>query len=104
MVTGAVEMPVSSGTFLVPMGGADRAVHVQHDILQPVAVVEAINPLAVQVSQRRPVLGHSQRLGLEPSHLRGRCRLHVDGPTTNDLTHDRIEGQLVGVVDIFVSG
>jgi len=29
--------------------------------------------------------------------------LHVDGPTTHDLTHDRIEGQLVGVVHILIS-
>ena len=39
VVAGAVEMPVPDGPFLIPMGGADRAVHVQHDVLQPVAVM-----------------------------------------------------------------
>ena len=36
VITGAVEMPVPGGPFLIAMGGADRAVHVQHDVLQPV--------------------------------------------------------------------
>jgi len=31
---GAVEMPVPCGPFLIAMGGADGAVHVQHDRLE----------------------------------------------------------------------
>jgi hypothetical protein len=104
VVAGAVEMPVPGGSFLIAMGRADRAVHVQHDVLQPVAVMKPVDPLAVQVGQRRPVLGQGQRLGLEPPHLRGRGRLRIDGPATNNLSHDRIKGQAVGVVDILVSG
>ena len=50
-------MPIPGRPLLVAMGRADRAVHVQHDVLQPVAVMEAVNPLAVQVSQRRPAQG-----------------------------------------------
>ncbi len=70
---------------------------------QSVTVMEPVDLLPVQVGQPFPVLGQGQRLGLEPPHLRRRGRLHVDGPTTNDLTHDRIEGQLVGVVHILIS-
>ena len=49
VVAGAVEVAIPGGTFLITMGRADRAVHVQHDILQPVAVMEPVDPLPVQV-------------------------------------------------------
>jgi hypothetical protein len=45
-------MSVPGGTFLVPMGGADRAVHVQHDMLQAIAIMKPVDPLPVQVGQR----------------------------------------------------
>lgn len=70
VVAGAVEMPAPSCALLITMGRADRAVHVQHDILQPVAVMKSVDPLPVQVGQSIPVLGQGQRLGLEPPHLR----------------------------------
>src|SRR3546814_9529575 len=91
VIAGAVEMPVPGSTFLIAVGGADRAVHVQHDVFQPVAVMKPVDPLAVQLGQRRPVRGQSQRLGLEPSHLRCRSSLRLDGPAANDLTHHGIE-------------
>jgi hypothetical protein len=70
VIAGAVEMPAPGSTFLIPVGGADRTVHVQHDVLQAIAVMKPVDPLAVQVGQRLPVLGHGQRLGLKPPHLR----------------------------------
>ena len=66
--------------------------------------MEPVDPLAVQVVQGFPVLGQSQRLGLEPSHLRGRGSLRVNGTAAHDMAHDRIEGQPVGVVDVLISG
>ena len=104
MVAGAVEMPIPGGPFLVAMGGADRAVHVQHDVLQSVTVMKAVDPLPVQIGQRFPVPGQSQRLGLEPPHLRCRGRLCIDRSAADNLAHDRIAGETVGVVDILVSG
>ena len=104
VVAGAVEMSVPGGPLLIAVGGADRAVNVQHNELQPVTVMEPVDPLPVQVGQRRPVLGQGQCLGLERSHLRGRGRLCTDSPATDNLAHDGIEGQPVGIVDILVSG
>ena len=98
MVAGAVEMPVPGSAFLIAMGGADGTVHVQHDILEPVAIMKPVDPMAVQIGQRRPVLGQGQRSGLEPPHLRRRGRLCIDSLSTHDLTDDRIEGQTVSVV------
>ncbi len=87
---GAVEMPVPCGPFLIAMGGADGAVHVPHDMLETFAVVEPVEPLAVQVGQRGPVLRRGQRPGLEPPHLRGRGRLHVDSAAPrSDASPDR---------------
>ena len=65
--------------------------------------MEAVDPLSVQVGQRLPVRRRGQGLGLEPSHLRGRGRLRIDGTAAHDLAHDRIAGETVGIVDILVS-
>ena len=97
-------MPVPGSAFLIAMGGADGTVHVQHDILEPVAIMKPVDPMAVQIGQRRPVLGQGQRSGLEPPHLRRRGRLCIDSLSTHDLTDDRIEGQTVSVVYVLVPG
>ena len=102
VVTAAVKMPVPGRAFLFAMGRADRTVHVQHDILQPIAVMKAGDPLAARVGRRRPVLGQGQRPGLEPSHLRCRGCLRIDNTVTDHLTHDGIEGETVSVFDILV--
>ncbi len=102
MIAGAVEVSVPDCALLFAMGWADGAVHVQHDVFEPVAIMEAVDPLPVQVGQGFPVLGQGQRLGLKPPHLRCRGCLRTNSPAAHDLTHDRIEGQPIGVVDIFI--
>ena len=69
VVAGAVEMPIPGGPFLIAVGRADRAVHIQHDVIQTVSVMKPVDPLSVQIGQRRPVLDRGQCLGLEPPHL-----------------------------------
>ncbi len=103
MKASAVEVPVPSSTFLIAVRRADRAVHVQHDIPQPVLVMKPVDPLSVQIGQRLPVLGQGKRLRLEPPHLGSRSCLRVDSSAADNLTHDRIEGQPIGIVDILVS-
>ena len=103
VVAAAVEMAIPGGPFLIAVGGADRAVHIQNDILQPGAVMKPVDPLPAQIGQRCPVLGQGQRFGFEPPHLGSRGRLRIDCPTTDNLTHDRIEGQPIRVVDILVT-
>ncbi len=104
VVADAVEMAVPGGPFPITMGRADGTVHVQHDVLQPVAIVEPVDPIAVQVGQSRPVLWQSRRIGLEPPHLRRGGRLCIDGAPTHNLPHDRITGEPVRIVDILVAG
>ena len=104
VVAAEVEMAVPGGPFLITMGQADGTVHVQHDVLQPVVIVEPVDPLAVQVGQSRPVPGQSQRIGLEePPHLRCGGRPCIDGAPTHNLPHDRITGEPVRIVDILLA-
>ena len=65
--------------------------------------MKPVDPLAVQIGQRCPVLGRGQRLGLEPTHLRGRGSLRVNSTATYNLSHDRIEGETVGIVNILIA-
>ena len=51
--------------------------------------MEAVDPLAVQIGERVPVLGQG------PRHLGSRGRLRIDGPAADNLTHNRIEGATV---------
>ena len=104
VVAGAIEMSIPGGPFLIAVGWADRAVHVQHDELQAVVIMKPVDPLQVKIGQRLAVLGQGQRLGLEPPHLGSRSCLRIDSPAANNQTHDRIEGQPIGVDDILVSG
>ena len=88
VVASAVEMPVPGCAFLIAMGRADGAVHVQHDVLQPVAVVEAVNPRAIQIGQRCSDLGQGQRLGFEPPicEAEAACASTARPPTTWRMT------------------
>ena len=94
----------ATSAILIAVGRADRAVHIQHDVLQPVSVMKPVDPLSVQIGQRRLVLEQGQCLGLEPPHLGSRGRLRIDSSAADNLTHDRIKGLAVGVVHILVSG
>jgi hypothetical protein len=66
--------------------------------------MKPVDPLAIQVGQRRPVLGQGQRLGFEaPQSGKPKLLAHrLLG--AYDLAHDGIEGETVGIVDILVDG
>ncbi len=59
VAAGAVEVPVLGRPFMITMGRPDWAIHIRHDILQPVSIMEAVDPLPVQIGQRFPVLGRA---------------------------------------------
>ena len=103
VVAGATEVTVPCGALLFAMGRADRTVHVEHDVLQPSPVEEAVDPLAIEISERRPVTFGRQTFGLEPAHLRRGGCLTIDGTVADHLSHHRIMGQPLGVVDVLVS-
>src|SRR5262249_32780961 len=56
VVAGALEVPVVRRPFLLAVGLAHAAVHVEHDGCSPAAVAGAIDPLPRQIGKGVPVL------------------------------------------------
>ena len=56
-----------------------------------------------EISQCGEVLVGGKDLGLEASHLTGRCCSFRNGTTADNPTHRRITSQVVGVVHVFVA-
>ena len=104
VITGAAEVAVVRGTLLLTVGRADGAIHVEHDELRRIVVMNPVDPLARQISEGSEVLVDRQQLGLEPPHLAGRCSAALDRLAANDPAHRRIAAEPVGVVHVFVSG
>ena len=63
--------------------------------------MEPVDPLAVQVCQRRLVLSHGQRPGFEPPHLRARGRLRIDSTPAHNLAQFAKSNQTYGVPRMF---
>lgn len=66
--------------------------------------MNTVDPSPGQIGERGEVLIIGEPLGLEPSHLAGRCRITLDSLAADHPAHRRITSQPVGVVDVLVSG
>lgn len=104
MVAGATEMAVVGGTFLLAVGGADTAVHVQHHHVGRAAGMNRVDPLPREIGQGGEVGFAGQHLGFEPSHLAGGCGFLDHRSSPNDPAHRRIMAEAVGVVHVLVPG
>jgi hypothetical protein len=104
MITGAGEVSVVSGAFLVAIGLAHTRVHVEHDAVQWTAAVHPVNPSPAKIDERDEVLIIRKPFGLETPHLAGGGCLLRCGATANDPAHRRITPEPVGVVHVLVSG
>ncbi len=97
-------MAVVGRALLLAMGRADRAVHVEHDELRRVAVMNPVDPDARKLSECGEVVVCGQQLSLEPPHLAGRCAATLDRLATDDPAHCGIAPEPVGVVHVLVPG
>ncbi len=99
-----LEMTVPSRSLLTPVQRALRTVHVEGDRLGRSPVMRRIDPAAGKIGECGEVFRAGQNLSLEATHgaRRGRAMLHC--PPADELAHDRIARQPVGVVDVLVSG
>ena len=86
------------------MGRALGAVHVEDDAVGRPAFVHVVDPGARQVGERREVRLGREPLGLEASHLAGRCGRPIDTLPADDGAHHRVVGEPLGIVDVFVPG
>src|ERR1035437_6419440 len=71
MITGAGEVAVVGGAFLVAIGLAHARVHIEHDAVRWTAAVHTVNPSAVEIGERDKVLIIRKPLRLEASYLAG---------------------------------
>jgi hypothetical protein len=65
----APEMPIPCGTFLISMRWTDRAIHIQSDVVQSLALMHRVNPLTGHVCQCVPIGGSRENFSLEAAHL-----------------------------------
>src|ERR1035437_1886855 len=103
MITGAGEVAVVGGAFLVAIGLAHTRVHGEHDTVQRTAAVHPVNPSPAEIGERDKVLCMRKPVGLEASHLAGGGCLLRCSTTANDPAR-RITPEPVGVVHVLVSG
>lgn len=70
MIAVASEMPIPCGALLSTMGRADRAIHIQRNVMKPLTMImHRVNPLPGHVCQCVPVRGGGEHLSLKPAHL-----------------------------------
>lgn len=97
-------MAIPGRAFLFPVRRADRTVHLEHDVVRPRPVEDAVDSLAAQIGERGTIALGRETFGLEPAHLRCRGCLTVDGAVADDLRHNGVTSQPLGIVDVFISG
>src|SRR5664279_6644986 len=104
MITGAGEVAVVGGAFLVAIGLAHTRVHVEHDIVQRTAAANPVNPSPAEIGERDKVLIIRKPIRLEASHLAGGGCLLRCGVTADNPAHRRITPEPISVVHVLVSG
>jgi len=103
VVAGEAEMAVVGCTLLLAMGRADRAIHIQHDQLRRLSLMNPVDPDTREIGQGDKVVIRGQQFCLELAHLAGRCAATLDGLAADDPAHRGIAPEPVGIVDILVS-
>jgi hypothetical protein len=64
-----LEVPVVGRALLLAIGLADRAVHVEDQLLQRLSPMHLVDPLTAELHQCSQVASFAERFGLEASHL-----------------------------------
>ena len=85
MIAGAVIVTVPDTVFLFAMRRAHARIHIEQDTSRRTATMNAVDPLAGEISERRKVLFRREPARLKAAHLarRSRCirgRLSADYP------------------------
>jgi hypothetical protein len=104
VVARATEVTVPGRAFLLPVGRALRAVHVQDDAIRRATLVHPVDPGSGQLGERREVGLGREPFSLEAAHLAGRGRGPIDTLPADDGAHGGIAGEPLGIVHVFVAG
>ena len=89
-------MAVVGRALLLTVDRADRTIHVEHDELRRVTVMNPFDPNAREIYQRGEVARARQPFRLETAHLAGRRRLSFGGFAYNNSPHCKITPETVG--------
>jgi hypothetical protein len=104
VIAGAAEVAVPDRAFLLAVGRALRAVHVEDDRAGQLAFVDAVDPGARQIREGFQVDVRRQPIGLEAPHLAARRGHTIEPLTADDGPHGGVAGELLGVVHVFIAG
>src|SRR5262249_59375587 len=87
VIASAAEMAVVGRAFLMAVGLAHRAVHVQDELGELAVLMSLVDPLAGEVHQVLEVLFAGVSVRFEARHLTGGSWWLVLGPATHDDSH-----------------
>jgi hypothetical protein len=102
MVALAAEVAVVGRAFLLAIGRADRAVRVENQLVRWSVLAKPVHPLTGHSPERIEVVRVAQHICLKAGHLARGGGVPIHGAPSHDMTHDRIDLQPFGVVDIFI--
>lgn len=104
MIAGTFIMTVPDAHLLFAMRRAHARIHIKHHASRRTASMNAVDPLAGQIGERRQVLLQRQPARLEASHLARRRRASGGSLAADDPAHRGIMAKTFGVVHILISG
>jgi len=97
------EVAVVGRAFLLAIGRADRAVHVEDQLAGWTPLADSVHPFAGHRQERVEVVRVAQHVCLKTGHLARGGSVPIHGTPSDDVTHDGIDPQPFGVVDIFIA-
>jgi hypothetical protein len=103
MIAGAFVMAVPNAHLLFAMRRAHARIHIQKNAPRRTTRVNAVDPFAGQVGERRKVVLRRQPARFEAPHLAGRCGGTRSRFPTDNPAHRRIVAQALGIVHVLIS-
>ncbi len=103
MVAGAPKVAVKGRAFLLAVCGAVRAVHIEHQPLEPGALMNPVDPMARDVGQGDVVFVCCQKLCLEPRHLTRRGGKPKGISMAHERPHGGVKPQALSIINIFIA-
>ena len=91
MITVALEVSVVGSAFLLSVGLTYRAIEVEDQLFERLALMDLVDPLSGNIHQRREVALGTERLGLEASDSAGGrgFLVRLCRPPTDNVPHGR---------------
>ena len=103
MIARAFEVTVVSRAPPMAIGLADGTVHIEDDLLQPLAFMDSLHPPARQTHQELKILRLSQYLCFKPAHDAGGGGGTFHGSATSNMSYGGIKSEPFGVIRVVIA-